>query len=198
MTRYILGGGGEAKVGGGGPFCSAIRGNHQGKLHILDCFFAEPPETWEEKFTRKAKTFFGGHMPGEFECELARPDSFVQQVARADVVYLHGGDERVLAKSLKQFRLPQLWQGKTVVGTSAGAMFLSAVSWGCDRRTVANGSGLVQVGVIVHYASDYGSDAPEGPVDWQKAKTDLVAQSPNGLPIFALGEGEFVAFETNP
>lgn len=198
MTRYILGGGGEAKVGGAEPFCYAIRGDHKGKLRILDCFFAEAPETWEEKFNRKATAFFDAYMLGDFACELAQPNIFAQQVAQADVVYLHGGDERVLAKYLEPFQLPQLWRGKTVVGTSAGAMFLSAVSWGCDRRAVARGAGIVQAGVIVHYASDYGSDTPEGPIDWRKAKAELAAQTPKGLPLFALGEGEFVALEVNP
>jgi hypothetical protein len=190
-TRYILVGGLDyAAADGGKALCQAFVRGLAGPARILSCCFAEPRETWEEKFERKAKGFLMRNLGNDIHVELAFPDTFAEQVARSDVIYLHGGDQALLGLYLDRFDFKQLCTGKTIVGSSAGAQYLAAQSWSCDWRSVQAGSGILPVCVIPHYGADF-SDTIPGPIDWEKAKTDLEAVS-EGLPIHCLREGEFI------
>lgn len=195
MTRYILVGGRELHPPGGQELCQALAAGLARPVRVLSCFFAEPEDTWEEKFNRKGKTFFQKYLGKGVTVELARPESFERQARKADVIYLHGGDTGSLKTAMAPYQnLAALFKGKTVVGSSAGAQFLSRLYWTCDRREFGTGAGFVPCAVMVHFGSDYGSGDPRGSIDWLAAKSGL-EQKAGALPVYCLHEGEFKVVE---
>lgn len=196
MTRYILAGGGDRKSPDYGEKLAAeVRKHHEGPLHVLSCLFAEPREVWETKFEQR-KAWFRQVFGPETEVELAFPDKFRAQAKAADLIYLHGGDDVLLAHYLDQHTdIEQLFAGKIVVGSSAGADWLSSNYWTCDWREARKGSGLTPANIMVHYNSDFGADTPRGAIDWQAAEAELRAKLKPDDSILRLWEGEFIAFD---
>ena len=191
-TRYFLVGGRDHVVDDGKALFGAIMEGFAKPIHILSCCFAEPPETWPEKYERKAKQFFNRNLGNRMTCELAKLDTFAEQVTRADVIYLHGGTTQLLVEQMHKVPdVDKLFAGKTVVGSSAGGCYLAKKYWAPGARKVGNGSGALSIGFIPHYNSDYGSDDPRGPIDWANAKAELETAS-GGLMVHCLREGEFL------
>lgn len=93
MTKYILNSGGQRK--------------YPEKAKV---FFAEYSKNYAQMSPRDVVPTF----------ELAMPESFAEQVKRSDAILIQGGDDYLLQYWLKQFNLPDLWQGKTIAGGSAG------------------------------------------------------------------------------
>lgn len=127
--------------------------------------------------------------------ELAFPDTFEEQVKDSDAIYLHGGDDHLIQYWLKQFDLPNIWEGK-VVGTNSGSSnALAAHCWTCDWRKPMDGFGIVPIKFIGHYRSAYGTNDSRGPVDWDAAYKELESYGDPSLPIYALKEGEYIVIE---
>lgn len=197
VTKYILAGGGDYKnTQTFSPRLAAeVRKQITGPVKVLSCLFAEPREVWEAKFAKR-EPWFRQMFGDDTSVELAFPDVFSEQVSKADVVYLHGGDDALLGHYLDQVKdIRGLFADKIVVGSSAGANWLSSACWTCDWRAVRHGAGLVPLNIIVHYGSDFGEHDPRGPIDWQSAETDFQAVLETGAQITRLPEGEFVVFE---
>lgn len=193
MTKYILVGGYDWKGADGGDalFAEMLKG-HNKPVKILICLFARPREDWEPKYASELQKF-AEKVGDKATLELAFPDSFADQVANADVIFIKGGDDALLDYYLGTFRnLHDLFKDKTVVGSSAGADFLSAYFWTCDWRSVGRSLGLVKVKTIPHYGSTtYAANDPRGPINWEAAKQEL-KEFGEDLPMHLLGEGEFV------
>jgi hypothetical protein len=84
------------------------------------------------------------------------------------------------------------------MGSSAGAIMLSACAWDCDERKIAPGLAFVPAKVLVHYQSEsYGADDPRGPINWQQAYRDLAEYGDRKLPVCELREGEFKVFRSD-
>jgi hypothetical protein len=190
VTTYILAGGNDrASRGYWTDLASAIL--HDKPLRVLSCMFARPKEIWQETYDGY-QSFFKMAFGDDMTSVLAQTDSFVDQIKAADVIYLHGGDTRLLKKLLSQYyNLQQLLEGKIVIGSSAGAQFLSNKYWSCGTRTLGEGSGFTDLNTIVHYNSNYGSDDPRGPIDWQQAEQQL-QQMIGAEKVTRLPEGKFV------
>lgn len=195
MTKYVLNSGGlrnnpaKAKK----YFAEVLKGLGPAP-RILICCFAQPREDWEQKFREdQASTFFPeGVTP---TLELAFPDSFEEQVKNADALYIHGGDDYLVQYWLKQFDLPKIWDEKVVATNSASSHALSKHFWTCDWRKLMDGLGLLPIKFLAHYESDYGSDDPRGPVNWEAAHRELEFYADTSLPLHALKEGEFIVIE---
>jgi hypothetical protein len=195
-TRYILVGGRDDVVDDGRALFEAIMKGYDRPVHVLSCCFAEPPESWPEKYERKAKQFFARNLGDRMTCELAQPDTFTEQAARADILYLHGGTTRTLIDQMNNIpNASKLFTGKTVVGSSAGGCYLASRYWAPGVRKTGEGSGILPIAFMPHYDSDYGSDDPRGPIDWQKARAELETDA-GSLPVYCVREGEFVEFTT--
>ncbi len=197
MTKYILNSGGlrkypeKAKV-----FFAEIVKDLGPKPKILICFFAIMRQDWDHKFTEYSKNYAQMSPEGVVPTfELAMPESFTEQVKRSDTILIQGGDDYLLQYWLKQFDLPDIWQGKTVVGSSAGSDALCASFWTCDWRKCMDGLGILPIKFLPHYQSDYGNEDSRGPIDWKKAYDELQGYGDKSLPIHALKEGEFVVIE---
>lgn len=197
MTTYILAGGADRKTPEFGERLAAeVHKKINRPVRVLSCLFAEPREVWSEKFASRMpwfQQFFGAAT----DVELAFPDQFPDQARRADVIYLHGGDDVLLGHYLDAYNdIRDMFLGKIVVGSSAGADWLSTNFWACDWRKTMHGSGIVPLSIIVHSGSDYGNEDTRGPIDWQLAEAEFQAAIGAGKTITHLPEGEFVVFES--
>jgi peptidase E len=195
MTKYILNSGGSKNYPDlAKKFFAEIVKDLENSPRFLLCFFAQPREDWEIKFSEfkeKCKMF-----PEEVTpiFELAFPETFEEQIKNSDVVYIHGGDDHLLQYWLGQFNIPKIWEGKVVATSSAGSDALAKYFWTCDWRQCMDGLAILPIKFLPHYKSFYGSDDPRGPIDWDKALEELKDYKET-LPIHALKEGEYVVIE---
>ena len=127
--------------------------------------------------------------------ELALPDSFEEQVKKADAISIQGGDDHLLQYWLKKFSIPKIWEGKIVAASSAGSDALVKNFWTCDWRQCMDGLGILPIKFIPHFKSDYGANDPRGTIDWDKAYKELEECGDKSLPIKALEEGDFIIIE---
>lgn len=197
MTKYILNSGGLMNnIPGAKKFMSEMVKDLGEKPKVLFCFFAQPREVWEERFPVYVNGF-SEWCPEDVhpQFELAFPDTFEEQLKQCDVLYIHGGDDQLLQSYMKEFQVPVLWQGKVVATNSASTQLLSKSYWTCDWRECRDGFGVLPIKTLPHYHSDYGSNDPRGPIDWDEAYTRLADYGDKTLPIYALEEGEFEVFE---
>lgn len=98
------------------------------------------------------------------EIEMAVPDIFEKQVENADVIIIYGGDDYLLQCWLKNFNLPEIWEGKVVATSSAGSNALASSFWTCDWRQPMDGLSIIPIKFIPHYKSDFGSTDPRAPL----------------------------------
>lgn len=197
MTRYLINSGGAKHV----P--ELKRQFHQAMVqglgtspHILLCNFAQLREVWEMKFDQYAANVREDMSPGITPTfELAMPDLFTSQCASADVIYIHGGDDDLVQYRLSKFDLSKLCKDKVVATSSASSDAIVAHYWTCDWRQCGDGFGIIPIKFIPHYMSEFGSNDPRGPIDWQKAYDELAAYGDTSLPIHALKEGEYIVVE---
>lgn len=155
--------------------------------------FAGPRETWEGKFAKNAD-FMERLFDDNYEAKLVLPDAFRKAIAWANVVLIKGGDDVLLAHYLNQFKdLREMFSGKIIIGSSAGADYLSKIFWTGDWREIMDGRGLVDVAMIPHFGGEYGGDDPRGPINWEEAEQELRAAT--DLPVHLIREGEFEVFE---
>jgi hypothetical protein len=59
-----------------------------------------------------------------------------------------------------------------------------------------DGLGILPMKFIAHYKSSYGGNDPRGPIDWDKAYSELSKYGDTSLPIHALEEGHFIVIKT--
>jgi Peptidase family S51 len=194
MTTYILAGGNDRGNPSYGPaLAREIRKVLSGDISILSCLFAIPREDWERTFPEREQ-WLRQTLGENVSVTMALPGSFTEQVLASDVVYIYGGDNALLSYYLGNNEgLPMLLQDKVVVGSSAGANFLSAHFWTCDWRETRKGSGLTSLNVIPHYKSEtYGKNDPRGPINWRRAAQELGEFVGGEAMVTLLREGEFV------
>ncbi|MDD1755636.1 MAG: Type 1 glutamine amidotransferase-like domain-containing protein [Methanomassiliicoccales archaeon] len=90
------------------------------------------------------------------EPSLPYPD-MVKLVEQSDLIYLPGGDPKVLIERMRNTGASHLLANyeKVIVGNSAGAVALCAeyvlLSGDSDTFSISSGLGLVDLGVAVHY-----------------------------------------------
>lgn len=97
---------------------------------------------------------------------------------------------------LRQFDIPRIWDGKVVATNSASSHALAKHFWSCDSRRLSDGLGILPIKFLSHYQSEYGSDDPRGPIDWERALEILKNYGDTSLPVHALKEGDFVVINT--
>ncbi len=162
---------------------------------FLLCNFAQGREYWEARYPGYCAMIREDTGRNDLEFKLAMPDSFEDQIAWADAVYMHGGDDHLAMFWLKKYDLKSLFENKIVATNSATSDALSVSFWPCDWRSVFDGLGLLPMKFIAHYGSDWGSEEPRGPIDWGVAYVQLDEYGDGNVPVLALKEGEYAVFE---
>lgn len=194
MTKYILAGGYVHKADDGGrAFCQElVKGIDKTPVKILVCLFAQPKESWEEKF--KGDQEFFSKFISNFDLELATEEQFTSQVKNSDVIFIKGGHTRTLMEFLaKNTEWLEYLDGKVFAGTSAGAEAIAKYYFVTKTMRNGEGLGLLPIKFIPHWRSTYFDDEPQG-IDWEKIYSDFKGYKED-LEIVVLKEGEFRVFE---
>lgn len=190
MIKYILVGGYIQKTADRGrAFCEELVKSVDvyRPVKILDCMFARPINSWDEKLTEDNQML--SEFITNFVLILADVNKFEEQVKDADVIFLRGGETDILIDLLKKTGdWTKNLEGKTVAGTSAGAMAIAKYSHALEQDKLMEGLGLLPVKVIAHWKSDVYE------VDWERALKEI-KEYKEDLPVYALTEGEFVVIE---
>ena len=188
MTKYILVGGYPRKAKDGGKSLAEemIKGFNE-PIKFLICYFARPRLYWAAMMIED-RLFFGNHLKGKkIEFQIAKLEKFTDQIKSANIIYIRGGRTDKLIKLLNQCKgWKNELDGKTLVGSSAGAISMATYSYNLDRLELENGLGLLPIKVLVHYLSNY--NAPN--IDWTKAEKELAEYKEN-LEMLKLPEGVF-------
>jgi len=197
MTKYVLNSGGIKNAPNlKREFHRELVKNLGNNPKFLLCNFAQGREYWEAKF-RGHSDAISEDLPDSVSPSfaLAMPDTFATQCSEADIIYFHGGDDRLIQYWMRQFDLLELFKDKVVATNSASSNLLVTHYWTCDWRQCGDGLGILPIKFIPHYNSAFGDDDPRGSIDWEQAKRELEEYGDNSLPIYALEEGEYKVFE---
>lgn len=190
MTMFILAGGNDSAYPDYWQRLAGVIKRETANPTILSCLFARPEEARAEaraRFGVKFREIFGEKSSVIF----AEEENFYEQIARADVIYLHGGRTQLLKQAIVDVeRFKQAISGKIIVGSSAGANFLSTACFSPSLGESMLGSGIVNVGVVVHYGAEQFDERKFTMRDWQEF-TSQVANLSDGLSLLLLPEGEF-------
>lgn len=195
MTHYILAGGNDRGYDNYGSNLSRlVKPLVEGPIKILSCQFAKDKGDWQKIF-EIWKGWFYQYFGKDVELQLASEEDFLKQIAWADVIYLHGGHTSKQEAMIKQYTdLEKHFEGKIVIGSSAGANFLSKTYYAPSLNKIGNGSGIVPLNIIVHYGGDNDGEISFGPGEWEKV-VERMKSVIGDEEITLLPEGEFVVFE---
>jgi len=182
MTTYILCGGTDRKYDYFGVNLAKVINNLVARPRILCCFFARPDSEWEEAFSSWIG-FFEKYFP-DASVELARRENFLGQVNNSDVIYFYGGRTHTLSGIIVGYdNLAEAWRGKIIIGSSAGANFLSQHF--LHHKGIGGGLGILPFNIVVHYGSDDEQERRS-----QDDVNELLQEHPE-VPTLLLREGEF-------
>lgn len=122
--------------------------------------------------------------------------SFYEQISEVDIIYLHGGRTQLLLEAIPDIdRFVKAVEGKVVIGSSAGANFLSRVCYSPSASQVMSASAILNIGVVVHYGIDQFEDKVYSKEFWDSAVESLKSELDTNVPILLLPEGKFSIFE---
>ena len=113
------------------------------------------------------------------ERRIATQDNFIEQCKWADVINIHGGSSDLLFALMQNYDLSVLNEDKIIIGSSAGAKFLSSYSPNWDGKGLRKGSAILPLNVIVHYGDD---KYLEGDANWSDVAMAMT-YSPIGFSV---------------
>ncbi len=189
-TTYILAGGNDRITEGYGERLSEEIAKHVTNPRILSCFFSLPVEIWESKW-QDWQSWFSRYFGTDVRYDYAKKDTFLEQIDLADVIYLHGGDTRLLFDTLPSIdALKEHFRGKVIVGSSAGANALSKNYWSSKRGVPAHGLGIVGSNIMVHYGTLKHEETTRVSGDWEREEASF-QKIIGDEKITCLPEGQF-------
>lgn len=155
MTKFILHGGfrhGEAQEND--AFFAEILKDTPQELNILLVYFAKEPDRIPKNKAEDIEQFNKNNTNKLLHFTVATEADFAEQVAKAGVIYLHGGKTDRILKVLAQFtNLKELFSGKVIAGDSAGTNVL-ATAFNSISTGPGEGFGVLPIKIICHYTSD--------------------------------------------
>ena len=196
MTKYVLNSGGirnQPKLKK--DFHQEMVKDLGQDVKILMVLFPVAREYWEQKYPLSCASIQSDLKGYNLKLEMAFPDTFESQVKAADVIYMAGGDDALCRYWFSSYDLPDLFKNKVVATNSATSEMLAVNYWTCDWRKCDDGFGILPIKFLPHYKSEFGTDDPRGPINWEQAKRELEEYGDKRLPLYALKEGEYEVFE---
>lgn len=194
MTTYILAGGADSSYPEYMIQLSRVVHSMIANPKILSCGFSSDDAQAKEKFPKRKKMFeerFGGFA----EFVMAEKDRFVEQVKTADMVYFHGGSTNSLVDAMRVYPgIEELYRGKIIVGSSAGANYLSSCGFSPSIGDVGQSGGIVDAAVVVHYGSNGFNGMTFDLGYWERA-AEAVRKASGKKEIILLPEGTFAVIE---
>jgi hypothetical protein len=195
MTKYILTGGRDRDHAEYGPKLAAELKKTFETFKILSCFFSETEDQWPA-LAEKWQRWFEKRVGDIEKYDYARMDTFAQQMAAFDILYLHGGPNRPLFDALDTFGDPRtLLKDKVVVGSSAGANYIAKNFWSSSKQKPYKGRAVLDINVMVHYGAPNHEDIPRTQQDWDNEEAEFREFVGTNEKIWHLPEGEIVVIE---
>lgn len=193
MTKYILAGGCDRSYLDYGKRLAEVVNREVSNPKILSCFFSSSKETRKEREDEWGswfKKYFANSVVSH-----ASEETFFEQLNEADVLYLHGGATTQLIESLPDFhRLKEAIKGKVIIGSSAGANYLSKIYYSPLNDSIKGGSGIIDVNTIVHYGIESFDKKEYTPEQWQDIVKRVNDKTESGHVVL-LPEGNFTVIE---
>ncbi len=165
MTKYILHGG-YTRVDNelNHAFYEEVARDVPDGGTILICYFASKDTDLTKKFEQDIQTFNKWAHGKSITCLFANENDFIEQLKKADALYMPGGSTPKLVGILKNYpEFKENLDGKTVAGSSAGAYAIGTYSAFHDDESggqIREGLGLLPLRVVCHYESH---DLPPNP-----------------------------------
>lgn len=191
MTKYILHGG-ETGVFNlhNKKFYQEMFKAAKGKP-ILACYYSRPYKEWgyllnsDKERMRRAI----GNKKFEIICASKKAKAFFKQLKEVEAVYFRGSKTLKLMRRLKdiQKNLKEAFIGKTVLGSSAGALFLSKYYFDQDHNKILRGFNILPVKIITHYLAKGRYSPTSG-----KENLVMLKNYKEKLPTHAIKETEFI------
>jgi hypothetical protein len=191
MTKFILhGGNAQKRTSMNSKFYKEMALAIPAGGHYLGVYWARAEKTWFEHFKfdrdRLKKT---GKLAENISYEIATPEEFAKQVAKADVIYFRDGIPADLKTMFDRtgVNAEEALKGKSlVVGDAAGAMLLGLGGYYpfADEKVFA-GLGVIKSKVMAH------SNVP----DFVAGMDELTKLGDADAPIISIAETEFVVIE---
>jgi hypothetical protein len=193
-TRYILAGGLDRAHQKYWQDLSELFEFHEG-LKVLSCFFSQAEKYWQisyDGFTPFFESAFGSNSV----YELATKAKFIDQMKSSDVIYLHGGHTTLIEEVMSEYdNIESHFSGKTIIGSSAGANFLSSNYWSARNKLAGKGSGIVPANIMVHFGSQFFNQGTDNVTDWSEEFNKFSEYLGKDQSITKIEEGKFVVFE---
>lgn len=192
-TTFILVGGNEfADPEYGVNISREVQQRAISSPRILNCFFATDKSRWQEK-QEQVRKWWGKHFHDNENFQVALPDLFFDQINQSDIVYLHGGDTARLIETLKTLGVTrEAFQGKIIIGSSAGANALVANAWSSLTQKPRKGLAIVDLNIMVHYGAPLVGDIHRTLEDWKNEEQQFRDLVVSDEPIIRLSEGKFI------
>jgi peptidase E len=163
MTTYVLHGGfpqGEAQRDN--AFFQEVLREAPSQSHVLLVYFAKEDDRIAKNLEEDTAEFQRNKPTGvELSFETAEEATFIEQVQRADVVYLHGGHTGKLLETITQFsNLKELFEDKIIAGDSAGVNVLCSYFYSL-KIGAGQGLSIIPIKVLCHYQQKNGHQLDE-------------------------------------
>ncbi len=190
MTLYILAGGCDRAYPEFWERLAEVVLREVQSPRILSCMFAHADDNVHARFEGYKSTFT--QYFGQSEVTLARRDTLYEQIKSSDVIYLHGGRTSRLLEAIPEYdRFRRAVEGKIVIGSSAGANFLSSICYSPSTGNVLRTSGILPIACLVHYGIPEFEGRSIPMQTWQNTRQALVTEAGEELPVILLPEGQF-------
>lgn len=152
-TKFILHGGFANHTNSKNDiFFKEILENTPDNSKILLICFAKPDNEVLFNKEKVIKQFQKNNINKKIKFELADEKNISEQIKKSDVIYLHGGITPKLLTVLQKIKnLRKLFNGKLIIGESAGAYVLSTCFYSKTESGLSLGLGFVPVKIICHY-----------------------------------------------
>jgi len=177
-TKYILHGGFvPQQIPEDDVFYTEILKNAGAHPKILLVYFAKEDDRIPKNRDEDVVQFKENKGEQSLSFEVANENDFPEQVQKVDIVYLHGGRSSKIIETLSRFpNLRQMFEGKIVVGDSAGANALSSYYYDNHDKRISDGLAILPIKLFCHYSKD-----------WETALHELEKYHPD-LEVLALAD----------
>lgn len=153
MTKYILHGGNTREVNpDNDSFFQEMTLGGKGKTLVLLNYFSREDNEIEELAKQDKQRFLLNSKNKELEFEIAQPEIFAEQLKKAYVMYMRGGEtDKFKEKLSRTSNIEKLFKNKVIAGSSAGVYVLSKYYWGNDNAKIGEGLGILNFKAFCHY-----------------------------------------------
>jgi peptidase E len=161
-TKYTLHGGFASHINEqNDSFFKEILKDTPSTLTVLLVLFAKDTDEITASKDKDIAQFERNKESKTITYEVADEHILIEQISRANVIFIHGGNTLQLLEVLRNFEnLRELFTGKIIAGTSAGAYVLSTAFYSKSSGGLHKGLGLVPVQTICHYVGENADKLP--------------------------------------